>query len=259
MTSITQRLPEIAKQPYILPLIAWILSMIALPIGLWTIGDSIIPAAALIGVILQFSAVLIILYLAWGFRRTAIAFVVIAIVTFLMEYIGSTTDFPFGAYDYTPLLQPQIGGVPLAIPLAWFMMLPPSWAIAYLILRQNIATPARRALFVLISALAITAWDLYLDPQMVGWGFWVWENPSGYFGIPWVNFFGWILTGMIVTALVRPTQLPILPLIMVYGIVWILQAIGLGVFWGQVGPAIGGFIAMGSLLGLAYLRSNQKV
>jgi lycopene beta-cyclase len=198
--------------------------------------------------VLQFSAVLMILHHQWGTRRTLVVFVIVAVVTYFMEFIGSKTDFPFGAYDYTSLLQPQLFGVPLIIPLAWFMMLGPSWAVAYLILGKNLSTPVRRALFVLISALAITAWDLYLDPQMVGWGFWVWDNPSGYFGIPFVNFFGWILTGLIVTALVRPDNIPTAPLVVVYGIVWALQSIGLAVFWGQPGPALFGFLSMGLLL-----------
>src|SRR5690606_41755819 len=30
--------------------------------------------------------------------------------------------------------------------------------------------------FILVSALALTVWDLFLDPQMVAWGFWIWER-----------------------------------------------------------------------------------
>jgi putative membrane protein len=165
---------------------------------------------------------------------------------------------PFGVYSYTDLLQPQLFGVPLLIPLAWMMMLAPSWAVASVIVGRERSSWRKRAAFILISALAITAWDLYLDPQMVGWGFWVWAQPSGYFGIPWVNFLGWILTGAVVTAIVRPDDLPITPLMVIYGIVWILQAIGLAVFWGQPGPAVFGFAAMGGLLALAYARRNVR-
>jgi putative membrane protein len=226
----------------------WVLAMICVPIARWIWGDAVIPMASVITTTLQFAAVLAVLHSGWGTGRTLRALVIIAGVTYLAELVGSKTGFPFGAYHYTGLLQPQLFGVPVIIPLAWLMMLAPSWAAAYLILGRDLSTPIRRAGFVLLSALAITAWDLYLDPQMVGWGFWVWQDSSsGYFGIPWVNFFGWILTAIIATALVRPAvPLPALPLLVIYAIVWILQSIGLAVFWGQPGPAFFGFLAMGT-------------
>ena len=40
--------------------------------------------------------------------------------------------------------------------------------------------PTRRAL----GAAALTAWDLFLDPQMVGEGYWRWAAPGAYRGIP---------------------------------------------------------------------------
>ncbi|MEZ4635217.1 MAG: carotenoid biosynthesis protein [Caldilineaceae bacterium] len=99
--------------------------------------------------------------------------------------------------------------------------------------------------FALFSGLAITAWDLFLDPQMVAWQLWVWETPGGYFGIPWVNYAGWLLTGVLITLVVRPAQLPVLPLIMVYVTTWLLESIGLAFFFGLPGPAAVGFVGMG--------------
>ncbi len=259
MTLLRQHLNAVPfARPYVWMLAAWILSMISLPIARWTWGDSVIPVSALIGVIFQFAAVVSILQARWGTRRTLITVMVVGVLTWGIEAIGSKIGVPFGVYSYTDLLQPQLFGVPLLIPLAWMMMLAPSWAVASVIVRRERSSWRKRAAFVLISALAITAWDLYLDPQMVGWGFWVWAQPSGYFGIPWVNFLGWILTGAVVTAIVRPDNLPITPLMVIYGIVWVLQAIGLAVFWGQPGPSFFGFAAMGGLLALAYARRNAR-
>ncbi|MBK9747058.1 MAG: carotenoid biosynthesis protein [Chloroflexi bacterium] len=70
---------------------------------------------------------------AWGGRRALTTIGVIVALAWLTEFIGHTTGFPFGSYDYTPRLQPQVGGVPLLIPLAWLMMLPPAWAMARVI------------------------------------------------------------------------------------------------------------------------------
>ena len=238
----------------------WMLAMISLPIFKWTFGEEIIPTAVTFALMVQFVAVLTIVSTHAGLRWTLVALAIVAVTTWSLEEIGSHTGFPFGGYSYTDVLQPQIGGVPLLIPLAWFMMLPSSWAVASAILGERRHRVYGPAAYIGISALAITAWDLFLDPQMVDWGFWVWENPTGYFGIPWVNYAGWILTGVLVTWFVRPYRrtLPIIPLLTVYGVVWFLQSIGQAVFWGQPGPAFVGSIAMGILLVLAGWRLNQE-
>lgn len=229
---------------------AWVLTMISLPIARWTWGDSVIPTMTTVSAVFQFGAVAVILWRAWGARRTTLTLIMVAVLTWGAEWVGKTTGFPFGAYDYTPSLQPQLFGVPLLIPLAWLMMLGPSWAVAQAIVGKLDTLP-RRAAFITVSALAMTAWDLYLDPQMVGWGFWVWENPSGYFGIPWSNYFGWLLVSALVTWAANPPRVPVAPLLVVYGVVWAFQAIGMAVFWGMVGPALCGFAAMGALLAWA--------
>jgi uncharacterized membrane protein len=94
---------------------------------------------------------------------------------------------------------------------------------------------------------------------MVAWGFWVWAEPSGYFGIPWHNFLGWLLTAALMTVAVRPKNLPTPPFFLIYVVTWLLETIGLLVFWGLSGPALVGFVGMGSLTWLAWSagpRSN---
>ncbi len=139
----------------------------------------------------------------------------------------------------------------MLIPLAWGMMLPPAWAVA-----SALVDPRRRLAFAAVAALAFTAWDLYLDPQMVARGLWVWAQPSGYFGIPWINFFGWWLTATVVTWCVAPRDLEaaVRPLAVIYTLTWLLQAVGQGVFWGQPGPAAVGFVAMGVFAVLFWRR-----
>jgi putative membrane protein len=150
-------------------------------------------------------------------------------------------------------LQPQLLGVPALIPLAWLMMLPPAWAVA-----AAVISPRERAPFALVAALAFTAWDLYLDPQMVTRGLWAWAEPGGYFGIPWVNFLGWLVTAFIITYVCAPGDLPARPLAVIYTLTWLLQAIGLGVFWGHPGPALAGFFAMGVFVVLFWRRAGRR-
>ncbi|MDX2078666.1 MAG: carotenoid biosynthesis protein [bacterium] len=223
----------------------WILAMIFVPILRWTFGDAIIPPAITFALMIQCAAVFVALASVWGLPRIRGVFLIVAVMTWGVEFLGSKTNFPFGSYDYTPLLQPQLGGVPLLIPLAWFMMLPVAWNIAHLTVGTK-----NPLVYIIISAFAMTAWDLFLDPQMVMWKFWEWHEYGAYFGIPIVNYIGWLLTAGIITAVIRPYrwEMPRYPLWVVYAVVWFLQSIGLAVFWSMAGPAFFGCISMGAFL-----------
>ncbi len=247
-------------------ILSWLLLMIAVPIFYWFFGDVIFRFLVPLALFLQFFATVSAVLLRWHLYSVLIVFCWVAGVAWLFEFFGSHFGFPFGGYDYTKYLQPKIFGVPLLIPLAWFMMLAPSWVIANLVVPKNKVYTL--AAYVFISALAVTAWDLFLDPQMVAWGFWIWEKPAPqslvYFGIPWSNFAGWMLTAIIATTLARPWryELQPMPLLTIYGIAWILESIGLAIFWGQPGPALVGFVTMGSLLWWAvsrYLKTKALV
>lgn len=227
--------------------------MIALPIVRAVANTAVFNWGVTLSVVLQTGAVLAVLHGAWGWRRTLQVAAVVAVLSWAVEFLGSTTGFPFGAYDYTDALQPQLGHVPLLIPLAWFMMLPVAWAIA-----EHVVGTERRWLFVGVSALALTAWDLFLDPQMVAWGYWVWQNPQGYFGIPWINYFGWFATAALITAVVRPRHLPLLPLLLIYTVTWALESIGLIAFWGLVGPGVVGMLGMGVFVCLGWRAAGGR-
>lgn len=47
---------------------------------------------------------------------------------------------------------------------------------------------------------------------MVAWGYWVWENPGLYFGIPLVSFAGWLLALALLTWVARLLRPPVTPL-----------------------------------------------
>lgn len=238
-----------AFSPLILALLAlWTLAMLVQPILLWTCGQATLQAGMSLAVVIQVVTVMVILAEAWGWKRALSLLALVTVCAYLAELLGSQTGFPFGKYHYTAVLQPQLAGVPLLIPLAWLMMLPPSWAIAWLIVGAQGSLP----FFIFLSALAFTAWDLFLDPQMTAWGFWVWKSPGLYFGIPPVNYLGWLLVSAMITALARPRDLPLAPLVAVYAITWLLQTIGQGLFWSQPGPAVFGFLGMGGMLAWAW-------
>jgi len=93
---------------------------------------------------------------------------------------------------------------------------------------------------------------------MIGWGLWVWDVSGPYFGIPLANFAGWLLISALITALARPPALPQTPLIVIYALVWLIEAIGQVFVWGLRGPAVCGFLGMGVFVLLTWRRRHSS-
>jgi putative membrane protein len=257
MTNQHRRSPSL----WLASLALWLAVLIATPISIWLAGDDVFPVVATLGVLSQSAATLIALISGWPTGRVLGAAATVFAGAWVVETLGSATGFPFGAYDYTDALHPQLAGVPLVISLAWFMMLIPAWAVAGAILARSHERLGRwhTPLHAAVTGAAFTAWDLYLDPQMVAHELWIWDNPEGYFGIPWINFVGWWLAASLLTLLIRPTGLPRGRLMVSYTLTWAFQSIGLGIFWGQTGPAVVGFLGMGLFVGWSWWKELSSV
>jgi putative membrane protein len=251
-------LPRSLTVPQTALLTLWVLLMVSFPIVDWALGWQAMLSAITLSLLAQLITVILILWQAWGIAKTLGVGLTVLVLGWAVEALGSHTGFPFAVYSYTDALQPQIFNVPLHIPMGWLMMLPPCWAVAQII-ANRIKPGWQFPVFICLSALAMTSWDLMLDPMMVAWGIWDWDDPGIYFGIPWGNFLGWLLVAGLITAIIRPNDLPIAPLLLVYTVTWLLMTAGLAIFWGLPGPALAGGLAMGLLTVLgwcAFLKTS---
>jgi putative membrane protein len=138
----------------------------------------------------------------FGWRVGLLMFFATALITWSFEQAGVATGAIYGVYHYSGMLGPKLGAVPLLIPLAWFMMMYPSYLVATLIVdgrilpeRTDLARLLTRAL---VAAMVMTAWDAVIDPGMSKAGYWVWEHGGPYFGVPRQNFVGWLITTFVV-------------------------------------------------------------
>lgn len=137
---------------------------------------------------------------ALGWRHALVFFAITAVVSWAFEQIGVETGAVYGRYHYTDVLGAKLGHVPILIPMAWFMMIYPSYVITNLIADgRAVGTRggvARVVLLAGLGALVMTAWDLVVDPILSGSDVraWIWEDGGPYFDIPAQNFAGWIAT-----------------------------------------------------------------
>lgn len=117
------------------------------------------------------------------------------------ECLGQIVPVPFGAtYAYHEALTPRIGGgVPVFIPLSWFVL-----AYGPLVFLAEFAPDwrgapwSRRVAKALLCAVALMANDLCLDPLAVVLGLWRWHGQGLFFGVPLGNFVAWILVGFLI-------------------------------------------------------------
>lgn len=190
-----------------------------------------------------------------GVRWAGVLFAVTAGGGLLAEAVGARTGIPFGRYTYTDSLGPKLAGVPLVIPPAWTMMAYP----ALLVGRRIGRSPAAAAL---AGGLALAAWDLFLDPQMVDAGYWRWEQGGPALnGIPLTNTLGWALVGVLMMAALPASpprtaddRLPYALYLWAFGASLLANL----AFFGRPGVALAGGLGMGVLAALLVRAPHRR-
>ena len=182
----------------------------------------------------------------------------VALIGFAAEVIGVHTGVPFGDYHYTGGLGPTVADVPIAVGLAWLMMAQPAACVAERI------WSGRRSL-VVVAAIALASWDVFLDPQMVDAHHWRWHHPDprlpGITDVPLSNFGGWLLVSLVVmfalsvahTAPGRDDR----PALTLWVWTWLSSTLANLAFFHRPAVAAWGFVAM-AVVGLPLLRGGRR-
>ena len=119
-----------------------------------------------------------------------------------MEIIGTKTGLIFGGkYEFNLKLSPgpSIFGIPLIIPLSWsgliYMTLNYCELVFggsfYFLSNQNIT-------LLLLPSIIMVLLDLVLDPIAVDEKRWSWNKSGAYYGVPLLNFVGWLFTTFLI-------------------------------------------------------------
>jgi uncharacterized membrane protein len=109
----------------------------------------------------------------------------------------------FGSYAYNQGFFIKLGSVPVAIALAWAMIITSS-----MFMSDRLHIPARIAPFA--DAVFAILLDLSLDAIAIRQGLWHWNIPlnAGFFGVPAGNYYGWLFVAFGFSAWTRWLRAP---------------------------------------------------
>ncbi|MFJ6001486.1 carotenoid biosynthesis protein [Arthrobacter sp. NPDC092385] len=173
----------------------------------------------------------------FGAARGAAALVAVSVFGYLIEGFGVATGVPYGEFYYGEPLGPTILGlVPYLLPLSYVPLVIGAVAVV-----SGTGTALRR---IVLGGLLLVVIDGVLDPGAVALGFWIWPGGGPYYGVPLSNYGGWLISGLIASALVtwiggrRLTHEALRPGLLDSLLVSMFLWLGVCVFSGLVFPAV---------------------
>ncbi len=120
----------------------------------------------------------------------------IAVYPLLIEAFAIVTGWPYSYFVYGEVLGniKVFGLVPWTVSLSWV----PIFFLSFVLVERS----RWNAIWIksLLGAVLMTTFDLVLDPGATTLGFWIWKIDGWYYGVPLMNFFGWLVTSLLAFA-----------------------------------------------------------
>jgi len=191
-----------------------------------------------------------------GWMRALRFLLIAAVVEGIAEYTSTHYGFPFGEYTYVAHTRGDelyLSNIPLFVPLSFGVAVWAARSVARVGLRADSG-----ARLVVVGALTAAVIDLVIDPMTLRGSEWFmgslysYEASGGWFGVPWSNFGGWVLTSAAILFLDEAFDARAAPVVpSVRGV--LLAAVICGFFvvvalaTGQFGVALGSVLVVGGL------------
>lgn len=175
--------------------IGYIAAAIFLIVGAFFMANVEMPAwahyASAVNIVLFALPVIWALRRWLGWRDALMLFGALGVYALVIETLAIITGYPYGHFGYSDHLGYRLFGyAPWTVAFAWTPLAIGAYAMAASVFRS--ALP--RALF---GTILLTAFDLVLDPGAVYLKFWQYADGGWYYGVPWSNFAGWLVSGFI--------------------------------------------------------------
>jgi putative membrane protein len=132
-------------------------------------------------------------------RKAGFGLLALCAYTYAIEFVGVATGYPYGHFEYGVDLGPMIAdAIPAALPLFFLPLVLNAYLLCLLLLGES----ARNAVLrVPVVIAAVVGMDLILDPGAVAIGFWSYDAGGLYYGVPWLNYAGWVLSATVAVLL----------------------------------------------------------
>lgn len=178
----------------------------------------------------------------------------------IVEGIAIVTGLPYGRFSYSDTLGYRLLGlVPWSVAFAY----PPILLGAFTAAAHLVESRGWR--LVAVATLLTVSVDLVLDPAAVALGFWGWDAGGLYYGVPPINFMGWLVTGALyngVLLFATTDKIPrdgAVPLDVAYSLPLILSFwTGFALWSGMLLPCLTGLALLG-LFTYIYTRKRATV
>ncbi len=140
-----------------------------------------------------------------GKRNIAVFLALIVVVSYTAEYLGTHTGVIFGQYYYNTVGNgPLLFGVPPLLMLTYFSIAYSSYLLIRIILQRfDLIKGWMIVGFSVCVAMLMTLTDLAADPVNSTINqVYIWTNGGAFFGVPYLNFIGWLAETFIFSVLV---------------------------------------------------------
>ena len=195
--------------------------------------------------------------------------VIIALIAGAVQSLGALTAIPFGPYVYTEHIGRELfHPLPWAVPLVWIAVILASRGVARLMLRPWRKSQTYGFRLIGLTTLLTVLFDVGLEPFATRvQRYWFW-NPTkiklDWYTTPWVNFFGWAVTTLLILAFATPfliNKKPMAPPPPDYSplVVWLLLLLlfATGAAVNQLWPAVGAISVISIAVAVFALRGAR--
>lgn len=142
-------------------------------------------------------------------QSVTVASLLILAISGTVQAVGTRTGIPFGLFTYTDAAGARLFNLlPWTIPLLWLLVILNCRGVARLILRPWRKVRVYGFWVMGIACLLAALFGLGLEPFAARVNrYWIWQTPAKsltWYGAPWVTFFGWAMTALLILAFATP-------------------------------------------------------
>ncbi len=123
--------------------------------------------------------------------KAILTILLISVFAMCIETIGIVTGFPYSHFTYSESLGYKLFSItPIAVFFAFTPLVLGAIRLADCICKTRLKK-------ILLAIFFVVYIDVILDPVMVAQNTWIWQNSGIYYGVPLMNFFGWLFSSTI--------------------------------------------------------------